>query len=223
LLLATVSCLVVEPIAASAQSAPDGYGQGGYGQASGPPQSDSWPAAPPPGEPYAQAAPPSDPGPPPSRYAPPSQYTPPPQYAPSYQGSYAQSQARYDQWAAQNCISQHNSNIAAGAIFGGAAGALMGFSLAGWAARGAWALFGGTMGATLGATVGSSANNANCQTAAWAGPPPYAGPAYAAPYGPVYGPGPAYRRGPWVWAGDHWVRRPHRYGGWGYRPAGYAY
>lgn len=288
MLLASLSsaALVVEPVAASAQSAPPNYGQNTYGQNGAAPTGDTWPDAPPPGAQYAQAAPPSDPGPPPPpqyanpppqyasppQYAPAPQYAPPPQYAAQpqsaappqyaaqpqyaappqyaaqpqyaappqyapppqaggpgyyapYQSPYADNQARYNDWSAHNCAKEHNSSTAAGAIFGGAAGALMGFSLAGWAARGFWTVFGGTVGASLGAVVGSSTNNGNCQNgyAAWSGPPAYAyaGPApYAAP---AYAAGPGYRRGGWVWAGDHWAHRHYGYGGWRNRPAGNPY
>ena len=275
-LLATLSvvALVVEPMVASAQSAPNGYDQNGYDQNGvpppGEPSGDTWADAPAPGYQYAQSAPPGEQGPPPAQYADPrdNQYGPPPAgqygspppqpYAPPprgeyasppqaaggqgynggyYQPSHGDEQARHDQWAARNCISQRNNNTAAGAIFGGAAGALLGFSFAGWAARGAWALFGGTMGATLGAALGSSANTCSNDYAS-AGAPPYgggaayayAGPAYGpgpAPYAPAYSPaGPAYRsapHGPWMWTGERWVHRPYRsgYGPRGYRPAGY--
>jgi len=247
-LLATFStiAMVAEPMAASAQSAPNsyGYGQNGYDQGSAPASQDSWGDPPAPGSDnqYAQSAPPpaqyADPRdgqygqPPPGQYGspPPPQYAPPPQSpgwqggnAGDYQPSYGEAQARYYQSLAQNCTSQHNSNTAAGLIFGGAAGALLGFSLAGWAARGAWALFGGTMGATLGAALGSSANSGSCQNGyAYAGPAygpvGYAPPAY--PVGPSYGPAPS---GGWMWTGERWVHRPYRYGyrPWRYRPAGY--
>jgi hypothetical protein len=127
-------------------------------------------------------------------------------------------QARYAQWSAQtraaqapppgeSCGSQRSTNIATGAIIGGVAGALLGFSLAGWAVRGAWALFGGSVGLAAGAALGSSATNADCQRGYARGPvrPEYYGsgpaygygraPAYASPY-QGYGPDPRYYRRP---------------------------
>ncbi len=231
--LATLStvALVVEPIAASAQNAAPAYDRPPYDQ-NGYDQSDpDRDAGPPPGGPPAESW---------AGAPPPRQYAPPPQtaggpdfggsghYAPPYQPAYAEQQARYAQWAAQNCASQHNNNATAGAIFGGVAGALMGFSLAGWAARGAWTLFGGTMGAALGSVVGSSTNNDACRNgqAAWAGTAYGPGPVAYAP--PVYAAGPAWRpapTGPWVWTGDHWAHRPYGYGyrRWGSQPEGNAH
>jgi len=122
--------------------------------------------------------------------------------------------ARYAQWraqteasqapAGQSCESQRNTNVAAGAIFGGVAGALLGASLAGWAVRGAWALFGGSVGLTAGALLGASATPENC------------GRRYAAePRAPRYYEGGGY--GPPAYA------PPHRWSedrGYGYRGYG---
>lgn len=133
-----------------------------------------------------------------------------------YQQALRDYRARYAQWSAQSrvaqapppsesCGSQRSTNIATGAIIGGVAGALLGFSLAGWAVRGAWALFGGSVGLAAGAALGSSATNADCQRGYARGPgrPDYYGPgpgygygrapAYASPYR-GYAPDPRYYR-----------------------------
>jgi hypothetical protein len=174
----------------------------------------------PPQDQYAQAAPPYQ-----------GQYAPPP-----YSRAGDDYQAQYAAWEMQNCVIARSNNTAAGAILGGAAGALLGFSLAGWAARGAWALFGGVMGSAVGAAVGSSAGSASCPHgyALRSGAPPfyygpaygYGAPAYApAPYAyapprPYYAGAPSYAgapRGRWVWDG-RWVWRPWAAPGYGARP-----
>ena len=99
-------------------------------------------------------------------------------------------------------------------------GALLAGSIAGWAARGAWVLFGGSVGLAAGATIGATSSAPGCPEgyAVRAGAPPfyYRGPAYAyqAPaYRPAYepeyyAPRPAYRpNGGWYWDGYRWVRR----------------
>lgn len=229
-LLATIStvAMLVEPAAASAQGAPDGYYQNG---------------APPPGN-EGWEGPPSGP------YEPPYQgeYPPPdgvgrqaydPRYYPQYTGGY---QAGYAQWAAQNCFIRHRNNTIAGAVIGGVTGVVLGASLAGWAARGAWVLLAGSLGATAGAAIGSSSGAGDCPQGyalrPGAPPPYYGGPAYgpgpAAYYpSPAYAPYPSYRPAPyrpWVWAGGRWVRRPYpdeyrrpAYGDPGYRRAPDAY
>ncbi len=252
-LLATVStvAMLVEPAAASAQSAPNGYYQNG----APPPGTEGWEGAlqgdqytqagPPPPEPYAASR--QDPyGPSQGRYGAPFQGEYPPAddagrqvynpgYYPQYAGGY---QAQYAQWAAQNCFVQHRNNTVAGAVIGGVAGVVLGASLAGWAARGAWVLLGGSLGATAGAAIGASSSTGYCPQGyavrPGAPPPYYGGPAYgpgpAAYYArPAYAPYPSYRRAPyrpWVWAGDRWVYRPHPdeyrrpgYGDPGYRRA----
>jgi len=189
--------MVIEPSAASAQSAPYAYGQNG---------------------------------------APPAQYAPQPQAAPPDYNAYRQ---QYAEWEMHNCVTQHSNNIATGAIIGGVAGVLMGASIAGWAARGAWMLFGGSLGLTAGAAIGASSTAPGCPSgyAVRNDAPPftYAGPryGYGAPaqyYAPAYVPPQSYapaqyyaplpNRG-WVWDGYRWVRRPTPYS---YpRPAPYAY
>ena len=122
----------------------------------------------------------------------------------------AQSYAdQYARWAAQNCVDQRSGNTAAGAIVGGALGALAGAALTG--GHGSGALAGGAVGAFTGAAVGSSAPT-SC-------PPGYAVRAGAPVFvyaGPAYDPGltpPWYQ--PWVWVGGRWVYYPYRYAYWG--------
>jgi hypothetical protein len=229
LLLATAAMVTV-PVAAAAQAAPTPY------QSLPPPQYTAPPppqyASPPP--PQAQYAP-----------APQGQYAPPQQAqtAPTAENSadynnwlYRQAlrdyRARYGQWYAQNqatqggparesCENQRNSNVAAGAIFGAAAGALLGASLAGWAVRGAWALFGGGVGLTAGAMLGASSTPTACehQYAAEAPRPRY----YQSDEGyrpPAYAPPPRggyYERGYDRGYEQRYYRPPPRY----YRPPAY--
>lgn len=231
-LLAGVSsaAMVMVPAVASAQSETEGYYQD---QRPSPvayqsPPVSQYQSLPPP---QYQSPPPPQAAPAPQYQSPPPQYQSPPppraQYAPQapgagdynnwlYQQSMRDYQARYAQWSAQtraaqapppgeSCGSQRSTNIATGAIIGGVAGALLGFSLAGWAVRGAWALFGGSVGLAAGAALGSSATNADCQRGYARGPvrPEYYGsgpgywraPAYASPY-QGYGPDPRYYRRP---------------------------
>jgi len=167
----------------------------------------------------------------PAPYAPPAQAAAPDPGAQAYQQAYADYRAHYAQWEERNCITNHSNNIAAGAIIGGVAGALMFGSVAGWAARGAWVLFGGSVGMGLGAAAGASSNAPGCPSgyAVRTGAPAfyYGGPAYAygqpyaygqgyapAPYAPAqYAPAPYYRPAypGWVWDGYRWVPRPYAY------------
>jgi hypothetical protein len=225
-LLAGVSsaAMVMVPAVASAQSEADGYYPGV------PPSPVAYQA--PPASQYQSLPPPQYQSPPPPQAAPAPQYQSPPppqgQYASQataaggadynnwlYQQTLRDYRARYAQWSAQtqggragppseSCGSQRSTNIAAGAIVGGVAGALLGFSLAGWAVRGAWALFGGSVGLAAGAALGSSATNADCQRGYARGPgreyygsgPGYGrAPAYASPYR-GYAPDPRYYRRP---------------------------
>ena len=231
-LLAGVSsaAMVVIPAAASAQAEPDGYYQDGPSPvAYQPPPASQYQSLPPPQ--YQSPAPPQAAPAPQYQSPPPPQYQSPPppraQYAPQtpaagdynnwlYQQTLRDYRAHYAQWSAQtraaqapppseSCGSQRSTNIATGAIIGGVAGALLGFSLAGWAVRGAWALFGGSVGLAAGAALGSSATNADCQGgyARGTGRPEYYGsgpgygraPAYASPYR-GYAPDPRYYRRP---------------------------
>ncbi len=115
---------------------------------------------------------------------------------------------QYARWAAQNCIDQRTGNTAAGAIVGGALGAIAGAALTG--GHGPGALAGGAVGALTGAAVGSS-EPTSC-------PPGYVVRAGAPVFvygGPAYDPGlppPWYQ--PWVWVGDRWVYYPYRYAYW---------
>jgi hypothetical protein len=189
----------------------------------------------------AQAAPP-----PPPATAP----TPPsPQSAPqggyddnawADQRNYQAYREQYAAWAEQNCVTQRSHNIATGALVGGVAGALLAGGIAGWAAGGAWVLFGGSLGLGAGALVGATTTAPGCPEgyAVRAGAPPfdYSGPVYgyrpAYSYGPSYRPYyPAYRpsypaygaqygyrgNGGWYWDGYRWVRRPY------YAPQPYSY
>lgn len=199
----------------------------------------------------AQAAPPPPPGPPAPAYAPAPAA---PQAAPgpggdynswAYQQDYQNYRNQYAAWAEQNCVTKHQNNIATGAIVGGVFGALLAGSIAGWAARGAWILFGGSLGLGVGAAVGAATSAPGCPNGYFvrAGAPPfaYSGPAYAyrpPAYGPDYGPAyyatqptygssyyaprPAWRpNGGWYWDGYRWVRRPYQ--NYYYRPAPYSY
>lgn len=181
----------------------------------------------------AQAAPPPPPGPPAPAYAPPPQAAPAPggdYNSWAYQQDYQNYRNQYAAWAEQNCVTRHTNNIATGAIVGGVFGALLAGSIAGWAARGAWILFGGSLGLATGAAVGAATSAPGCPGgyAVRAGAPPfyYSGPAYAyrpeyPAYAPnYYAPRPAYRpNGGWYWDGYRWVRRPYSY----YPQAPYAY
>lgn len=232
-LLAGVSsaAMVMVPAAAGAQGEPDGYYQDGQPSpvAYQSPPASQYQSLPPP---QYQSPPPPQVAQAPYQSPPPPQYQSPPppqgQYAPQaaaagaadynnwlYQQTLRDYRARYAQWSAQtraaqaprpseSCGSQRSTNIATGAIVGGVAGALLGLSLAGWAVRGAWALFGGSIGLAAGAALGSTATNADCQRGYARGPgsPEYYGsgpgygraPAYASPYR-GYAPDPRpYRR-----------------------------
>lgn len=116
----------------------------------------------------AQAAPP----PPASTYAP-GPVAPPvsPQAAPTpggdynswaYQQDYQNYRAQYAAWAEHNCVTQRQKNIATGAVVGGAFGALLAGSIAGWAAAGAWVLFGGSVGLAGGAAIGAASSAPGC-------------------------------------------------------------
>jgi len=153
----------------------------------------------------------SEPVPPQGEYAPPpEEYDENATYDPRYQqydrayGDYASS------WAYENCVRHQQGNAVAGAIIGGALGAVVGSNVAGRHDRTEGAIVGGALGATAGAAIGSNAGSgAGC-------PPGYVLRAGAAPFaygGPVYGPSvyyaPAWYR-PWVWSGGRYVYRPYR-------------
>ena len=129
--------------------------------------------------------------------------------APGPDQAAAQSYAdQYARWAAQNCVDQRTGNTAAGAIVGGALGAIAGAALTG--GHGSGALTGGAVGAVTGAAVGSAAPT-SC-------PPGYAVRTGAPVFvyaGPAFDPGlapPWYQ--PWVWVGGRWVYYPYRYAYW---------
>ena len=159
---------------------------------------------------------------------------PPPQGYSADDRAYDQSQAaraaddRYsyaaEQWAAANCIAEHQNSTAAGAVIGGILGAIAGGAIAGPYDRGAGIVAGGALGAVTGGAIGSAqaSQNPNC-------PPGYAlregSPAFYP--GPIYG-GVVYAApgwyDPWVWYGGHWIYRPypyHRY--WSEHEHGYAH
>lgn len=135
----------------------------------------------------------------------PASATPPPAPDPAAAQSYADQYAR---WAAQNCVDQRTGDTAAGAIVGGAIGAIAGAALTGGHSSGA--LAGGAVGAITGAAAGSSAPT-SC-------PPGYAvrsGAPVFAYAGAAYDPGlPPPWRQPWVWVGGRWVYYPYRYAYW---------
>lgn len=123
------------------------------------------------------------------------------------QSSAAQAYAdQYARWAQQNCIDQRTGNTAAGAIIGGALGALTGAAITGGRAAGAVA--GGAVGVVTGAAIGSNAP-ASCPPGfiVRAGAPPFV---YAGPY---YDPGAVWYQ-PWVWVDGRWVYEPYPYAYW---------
>lgn len=207
----SVSAMVMVPVAASAQSEPDANAQ--YSAAEPASQYQSPPA------PQYQSPPP-----PQGQYAPPLTANTAEYNNWLYQQTLHDYRARYALWLAEtqapppahwayDCESHRSGNIAAGAIFGGVAGALLGASLAGWAARGAWALFGGSVGLTAGAAIGASATPAYCQGGyAGGGPgyyhagPAYGPPAYYRPYPGYYYHPPAYRPAPYGSVPDPYYR-----------------
>ena len=101
-------------------------------------------------------------------------------------------------------------NAVAGAIIGGALGAVVGSNVAGRGNRTEGAVIGGALGATAGASIGAnSGSGVGC-------PPGYVMRAGAVPFayaGPVYGTSvyyaPSWYR-PWVWVGGRYVYRPYR-------------
>jgi hypothetical protein len=208
--------------------APPAYGQGqgyhqSYGQGYPPPQQQQ-------GAQSAQgyAAPP----PPPPGYDGSQPPPPPPGYqaGPDDARQQAQDQqyaAYTQQWAQANCVRAH-ADTGAGAVIGGAAGALLGSGLAGRHDRGTGALLGAGVGALGGAAV---ANNTSSGATSPGCPPGYVtrsgAPAFA--YGGgyavdgAYAAQPAYAYAaptwyqPWVYYGGAWTYRPYPYHVWYYR------
>ena len=124
--------------------------------------------------------------------------------APQGLGSQPGPQANANQYAqapTATCVDQRASNTAAGAVVGGALGAITGAALTG---RGGGAAAGGAIGALTGAAVGSSTPSCPPGYAVRYGTP--------VPYAPVvaYGPAPT-----WVWVGDRWVYEPYPAAYWG--------
>jgi hypothetical protein len=117
-----------------------------------------------------------------------------------------------ERWAARNCVAEHASNAAAGAVIGGLLGAVVGSGLAGRHERAAGAIAGGAVGAVAGGAIGGSTATPGC-------PPGYVLRSGASPFDPgpvytgvVYVAPPWYD--PWIWYGHHWLYRPypfHRY------------
>lgn len=180
----------------------------------------------------AMAQPSDQPPPPDGGYGPPPGYQPgyaygdpnqpPPEgYDPRYDaGAQAQAEdARYaaavQQWSAENCVQEHNSNVAAGAVIGGVLGAFLGSSIAGRGSHAAGAVVGGATGAVAGAAIGASQTSPGCPPGyvVRAGAPPFPGFAFVGGYTYVAPPG--YR--PWVWYGGRWVYRPYPYHRYWYR------
>lgn len=119
--------------------------------------------------------------------------------------------AQYEAWAQQNCVDQRNGNLAAGAIIGGALGAIAGSALT--HGHTSATLAGGAVGAVAGAGIAASASSCPPGYIVRAGAPTFV---YEEPYFPetvVYEDGPY---APWVWVGDHWVyeswHHVYRYG-----------
>ena len=114
---------------------------------------------------------------------------------------------QYTNWAQQNCIDERTGNTAAGAIVGGALGAIAGAALTHGHDSGA--LAGGAVGAVAGAEIGSSSTNCPPGYRVRVGAPAFV---YDGPYPTtevVYEPG-VYR--PWVWVDGRWAYMP--YGRW---------
>lgn len=171
---------------------------------------------------YAAAPPP----PPPAGYDGSQPPPPPPGYRPGAEdaGRSAQDQqyaAYAQQWEQAYCVRAH-ANTGAGAVLGGAAGALLGSGLAGRHDRGAGALLGAGVGALGGAAV---ANNSAGNATSPGCPPGYVTREGAPPlaYGAGYPAAPAYAYAapdwyqPWVYYGGAWAYRPYPYHAWYYR------
>lgn len=219
------------------------YGDEGY---------DARPSSPPPpgsGQPYGygREAPPSTGygSPPPTGYAsppltgygapPPPGYDgtrpppPPPGYVAGADAARQQEEdrryAQYaDGWAQENCVKAHG-NAGAGAVIGGAIGALLGSGLSGRGGHAAGALIGAGVGGAGGAAIAGSQADATSPGC----PPGYVvregAPAFAYAGGPYAYAAPEWYR-PWVYVGGVWSYRPYPYHVWyyqhyhgGWRPA----
>jgi hypothetical protein len=112
-----------------------------------------------------------------------------------------------ERWAAENCIADRRSNIAAGAVIGGLIGALAGSGLAGRYDRAPATVLGAGAGAVAGSAIARNASP-DCPPGfvVKAAPEPF----YPPPVYPhVYVAPPWYD--PWVWYGGHWIYRPYPY------------
>jgi hypothetical protein len=151
----------------------------------------------------AAAAPPAQPPAAAPTAAPNPGWSPNPTAAQSYADQYAR-------WAQQNCVDQRSGNTAAGAIVGGALGAVAGAALTDGRASGA--LAGGALGAVTGAAVGATTPT-SC-------PPGYVVRAGAPAFvyaGPYYDPALAYIPAwyqPWVWVDGRWIYEPYSFTYW---------
>jgi len=193
------------------QAPPPGY-EGGPPYAPPPPGYGT--EAPPPG--YGAEAPP----PPPPGYDGSQPPPPPPGYVagPDAAGQQVQDQAYAgyaQQWAQANCV-KARGNTGAGAVIGGAVGALLGSSVAGRHDRGAGAIVGAGVGAVSGAAIANSAGNATSPGC----PPGYVvhagAPAFAYD-GPDYLYAAPDWYDPWFFYGGAWLYRPYPYHVWYYR------
>ena len=120
-------------------------------------------------------------------------------------------EAQYEAWAQQNCIDQRTGNTAAGAIIGGALGAIAGSALT--HGHTSATLAGGAVGAVAGAEIGASSTSCPPGYVVRTGAPTFV---YDGPYYPetvIYEDGPYT---PWIWIDGHWVYQPwhqvYRYG-----------
>ncbi len=114
--------------------------------------------------------------------------------------------AQYEPWAQQNCVDQRTGNTAAGAIIGGALGAIAGSALT--HGHTSATLAGGAAGAVAGAEIGASSTTCPPGYVVQTGAPTFV---YDGPYYPetvVYEAG-AYT--PWVWVDGHWIYEPWRH------------
>ena len=146
-------------------------------------------------------------------------------------------QAYDDRYARAECVQKRRGSGVAGALIGGALGAVIGSQLGARGSRTEAGVIGGAVGAMAGGAIGSSSTEA-CpdgyeRVVVYDSPPPdyYDGPppgyAYGPPPGSYYGPPPAYYYGPppayyygpgpsvSIWYGHAWG--PRRYGYYGYR------
>ena len=112
-------------------------------------------------------------------------------------------------WAAENCVDQRNQNEVAGAVIGGALGAILGSSAAGRHERAGGAIVGGALGAIAGSAIGASANSPGCPPnfVVRRGAPVFRPPTFSGGY--VYTAPPEYR--PWIWTDGRWTYRPYPY------------